>query len=71
MNPFGLCGVLLHILCNYFMTKGVFFICDALLDVDHFFLGQRQPGMAIRVMTQPSIGRPYLMARVIQKMPLV
>ena len=41
MNPFGLCGVLLHILCNYFMTKGVFFICDALLDVDHFFLGQR------------------------------
>ena len=41
MSPFGLCRVLLHMFCNYFMTKGVFLICDALLDVDHFFLGQR------------------------------
>ena len=30
-----------------------------------------QPTMASRVTTQPSIGRPYLMARVIQKMPEV
>ena len=71
MSLFGLCRVLLHMFCNYFMTKGVFFICDALLDVDHFLLGQGQPTMASRVTTQPSIGRPYLMARVIQKMPEV
>ena len=71
MSPFGLCRVLLHLFCNYFMTKGFFLICDALLDVDHFFLGQRAASMAIRVMAQPSMGRPNLMARVIQKMPLV
>ena len=40
MSPFGFCGVLLHVFCNHFMTKGVFLICDALLDVDHFLLGQ-------------------------------
>ena len=68
MSLFGLCGVLLHMFCNYFMTKGVFLICDALLDVDHFFLGQRAARHGDQVMTQPSIGRPYLMARVIQKM---
>ena len=39
MSPFGFCRVLLHMFCNYFMTKGVFLISDALLDVDHFFLG--------------------------------
>ena len=71
MNPFGLCGVLLHILCNYFMTKGVFFICDALLDVDHFLLGQRAARHGDQGDDPASIGRPYLMARVIQKMPEV
>ena len=71
MSPFGLCRLLLHVFCNYFMAKGFFFVRDALLDVDHFLLGQGQPTMASRVMSQPSIGRPYLMARVIQKMPEV
>ena len=33
MSPFGFCGVLLHVFCNHFMTKGVFLICDALLDL--------------------------------------
>ena len=47
--------------CNYFTAKSVFFICDALLDVDHFLLGQ---GAAHH-------GEPYLMATVIQKMPEV
>ena len=40
MSLFGLCRVLLHMFCNYFTAKSVFFICDALLDVDHFLLGQ-------------------------------
>ena len=72
MSLFGLCRVLLHMFCNYFTAKSVFFICDALLDVDHFLLGQgaahhgeeggRPP---------PPLGRPYLMATVIQKMPEV
>lgn len=61
MSLFGLCRVLLHMFCNYFTAKSVFFICDALLDVDHFLLGQ---GAAHH-------GEPYLMATVIQKMPEV
>ena len=65
MSPFGLCRVLLHMFCNYFMTKGVFLICDALLDVDHFLLGQRaaqhgHQGKALptRGRVAPRLGRP-------------